>query len=167
MQDTAGEARMNSSVMYSYRPPHMAKQKQDGQLELTYSSYVRIRNVALKTCQKRWMIGRSVERGSGISVLVAPDDDDDDDDDLFVRLLRSIKVFLISPIFHFKLSLSFLYNKLFFISAFSFCQSFFLFSDIEVMSLYAINLSIDLSMIIWRTKLGLLTVIISVSWSFI
>ena len=29
MQDTAGEARMNSSVMYSYGPPHMAKQKQD------------------------------------------------------------------------------------------------------------------------------------------
>ena len=26
-QDTAGEARTNSSVMYSYGPPHMAKQK--------------------------------------------------------------------------------------------------------------------------------------------
>ena len=35
MQDTAGEARMNSSVMYSYGPPHMAKQKQDDQLEHT------------------------------------------------------------------------------------------------------------------------------------
>ena len=64
MQDIAGEARMNSSVMYSYGPPHMAKQKQDDQLEHTYSSYVRIRDVALKTCQKRWMIGRSGERGS-------------------------------------------------------------------------------------------------------
>ena len=42
MQDTAGEARTNSSVMYSYGPPHMAKQKQDDQLEHTYSSYVRI-----------------------------------------------------------------------------------------------------------------------------
>ena len=31
--------------------PHMAKQKQDVQLEHTYSSYVRIRNVVLKTCQ--------------------------------------------------------------------------------------------------------------------
>ena len=37
--------------MYSYEPPHMAKQKQDHQLEYTYSSYVRIRDVALKTCQ--------------------------------------------------------------------------------------------------------------------
>ena len=34
-EDTAGEARTNSSVMYSYRPPHMAKQKQDDQLEHT------------------------------------------------------------------------------------------------------------------------------------
>ena len=54
--------------------PHMAKQKQDDQLEHIYSSYVRIRDVALKTCQKRWMIGRSGESGSGISVLVARHD---------------------------------------------------------------------------------------------
>ena len=67
----AGEARTNSSVMYSYGPPHMAKQKQDDQLEHTYSSYLKIRDVTLKTCQKRWMIGRSGERGSGISVLAA------------------------------------------------------------------------------------------------
>ena len=79
---------MNSSVMYSYGPPHMAKQKQDNQLEHTYSSYVRIQDVALKTCQKQWMIGRSGERGSGISVLVAHDDDDN----LFLqRLIIVIK----------------------------------------------------------------------------
>ena len=78
MQDIAGEARTNSLVMYSYGPQHMAKQKQDDQLELTYSSYVRIQDVALKTCQKQWMIGRSGERGSGISVLMARHDDDDD-----------------------------------------------------------------------------------------
>ena len=76
-QDTAGEARTNSSVMYSYGPPHMAKQKQDDQLEHTYSSYVRIQDVALKTCQKRWMIGRGGARGSGISVLMARHDDED------------------------------------------------------------------------------------------
>ena len=35
--------------MYSYGPPHMAEQKQDDQLEHTFSSYVRIRDVALKT----------------------------------------------------------------------------------------------------------------------
>ena len=32
---------------------------------------MRIRDVALKTCQRRWTIGRSSERGSGISLLVA------------------------------------------------------------------------------------------------
>ena len=69
--DTTGEERTNSSVMYSYGPPHMAKQKQDNQQEHTYSSYVRIRDVALKTCQRRWTIGKSGERGSGISVLAA------------------------------------------------------------------------------------------------
>ena len=62
-------------VMYSYGPPQMAKQKQDDQLEYTYSSYVRIRDVDLKTCQKRWMIGRSGERGSGTSVRAARHDD--------------------------------------------------------------------------------------------
>ena len=66
--------------MYSYGPPHMAEQKQDDLLENTYSSYVRIRDVAPKTCQRRWTIGRSGERGLGISVLAAQHDDDDDDD---------------------------------------------------------------------------------------
>ena len=41
----------------------------------TYNSSVRLRDVALKTCQKRWMIGRSGERGSGISMLAAQHDD--------------------------------------------------------------------------------------------
>ena len=53
MWNTAGEARTSSKVMYYYGPPHMAKQKRDGQLEQTYSSYVRIRDVALKTCRRR------------------------------------------------------------------------------------------------------------------
>ena len=56
--------------------PHMAGQKQDDQHEHTFSSYVRIWDVALKTCQRRWTIGKSGERGSGISVLVAQDDND-------------------------------------------------------------------------------------------
>ena len=64
--------------MYSYGAQHVAEQKQDDQLEYTYSSYVRIRHVALETCQRRWTIGRSGERGSGISVLAARHDDDDD-----------------------------------------------------------------------------------------
>ena len=64
--------------MYSYGPPHMAVQKKDGQQEHTFSSSVRIRDVVLKTCLGRWTIGRSGERGSGISVLPARHDDDDD-----------------------------------------------------------------------------------------
>ena len=62
--------------MYSYVHPHMAGQKQDDQHEHTYSSYVRIRDVALKTCQRRWTIGKSGERRSGISVLVVRQDDE-------------------------------------------------------------------------------------------
>ena len=56
----------------------MAEQKQDDLIKHTYSSYVRIRDVALKTCQRRWTIGKSGERGSGISVLAARHDHDDD-----------------------------------------------------------------------------------------
>ena len=63
--------------MYSYGPPHMAKQKKEDKVE--HGSYVRIRDVALKTCQRRWMIGRSGERGSGISVLAGRHHDDDDE----------------------------------------------------------------------------------------
>ena len=40
------------------------KQKQDDQHEDTFSNYVRIRDVALKICRRRWMIGKSGERGS-------------------------------------------------------------------------------------------------------
>ena len=53
----------------------LSSTKLDGQPELTYSSYVRTQDVTLKTCQRRWMIGRSGERGSGISVLAARHDD--------------------------------------------------------------------------------------------
>ena len=63
--------------MYSYGSPHMAPQKQDDQLERTFSSYVRIQDVVPKTYLGRWTIGRSGERGSGISVLPARYDDDD------------------------------------------------------------------------------------------
>ena len=59
--------------------PHMAEQKQDDQLEHTNRISVRIRDVTLKTCQRRWTIGISCGRGSGISVLAAQHDDDDDD----------------------------------------------------------------------------------------
>ena len=63
--------------MYSYGPSHMAGRKQDDQHERTFISSVRIRDVALKTCQRRWTIGKSGERGSMISVLVARQDGDD------------------------------------------------------------------------------------------
>ena len=56
----------------------MAAQKQDDQHERTFSSYVRIQVVVLKTCLGRWTKGRSGERGLGISVLPARYDDDDE-----------------------------------------------------------------------------------------
>ena len=79
----------------------MAVQKQDDQHEHTFSSYVRIRDVVLKTCLGRWTIGRSGERGSGISVL--PARYDDDDDELLekfdrVDLVNNISSFNLSPI---------------------------------------------------------------------
>ena len=70
--------RYENEAMYSCGPPHMDVQKQDDQHELTYSNYVRTQDVTLKTCRRRWMIGRSGERGSGISVLAAQHDDDDE-----------------------------------------------------------------------------------------
>ena len=57
----------------------MAVQKQDDQHEHTFSNYVRIRDVVQKTCLRRWMIGKSGKRGSGISVIPARNDNDDDD----------------------------------------------------------------------------------------
>ena len=60
--------------------PTMAMQKLDDQHEHTFSNYVRIRDVVQKTCLRRWAIGKSGQRGSGISVLPARHDDDDDDD---------------------------------------------------------------------------------------
>ena len=65
----------------------MAVQKQDDQHEHTFSCYVRIRDVVLKTYLERWTIGRSGERGSGISVLPARYDDDDDVDEIFIDAL--------------------------------------------------------------------------------
>ena len=78
-RDTAGEVGTSSWVMYSCGPLHMDEQRQDDQLEPTYSSSVPIRDVGLKICWKQWTIGRGGERGSGISVLIAWHDDDDDD----------------------------------------------------------------------------------------
>ena len=49
----------------------MDEQRQDDELELTYSSSVLIRDVFLKICRKQWTIERGGEKGSGISVLMA------------------------------------------------------------------------------------------------
>ena len=83
--------------MYSYGPPHMAVQKRDDQHEHTFSSYVRIRDVVLKTCLGRWTIGRSGERGSGISVL--PARHDDDDDDIYIYCHQQTDCFVVSQLF--------------------------------------------------------------------
>ena len=68
------------SDVLSWTPTH-GRAKQVDQHEYTFSNYVRIRDVVQKTCQRQWTIGKSSERGSGISVLPARHDDDDDNDD--------------------------------------------------------------------------------------
>ena len=55
----------------------MDEQRQDDQLEPTYSSSVPIRDVAGENCRKQWMIEKGGEKGSGISVLIAQHDVDD------------------------------------------------------------------------------------------
>ncbi len=64
----------------------MVEQKQDDQLEPTYSSSVPILYVALKTCRKEWVIGEGGDGGSGISVVIARHDDDDD---LLIEVFKS------------------------------------------------------------------------------
>ena len=54
-------------------------QAKAGRPARTYSSYVRTQDLTLKTCQKRWIIGRSGERESWISGLATRHDDDDDE----------------------------------------------------------------------------------------
>ena len=80
--------------MYSCGPPHMDVQEWDDLHELTYSNYVRTQDVTLKTCRRRWMIGRNGERGSGISALAARHDDDDDDDDKYIYIYIYIYIVL-------------------------------------------------------------------------
>ena len=86
--------------MYSYGPPLMAGQKQDDQHEHTFSCYVRIRDVALKTCQRRWTIGKSGERGSGLYVLAARHDDDDDDNSSPVSMDHACTILCFTKIFY-------------------------------------------------------------------
>ena len=78
----------------------MAEQKQDDQLEHTYISYVRIRDIALKTCQRQWTIGRSGERVSGISLLVAWHDDDDDDVKIHLCMMYNWRPSLFKWLWH-------------------------------------------------------------------
>ena len=65
-------------VMHSCGPLYMDEQRQDNQLETTYSSSVPIRDVALKTCREQWMIEKGGEKGLGISVLMTQHDAADD-----------------------------------------------------------------------------------------
>ena len=57
----------------------MNEQRQDVQLEPSYSSSVPIRDVALRIYRMQWTIGRCAERDSGTSVLIVRHDDDEDD----------------------------------------------------------------------------------------
>ena len=67
MRDTAGEVGSSSQVMYSCCPLHIDEQRQDDQLEPTYSSSVPIWKVVLKTYRKQWTLGRGGERGYSVT----------------------------------------------------------------------------------------------------
>ena len=55
----------------------MAMKKQDDQHEHTFSNYVRIQDVVLKTCLRRWTIETDGERWAGRLVQAVLDNDDD------------------------------------------------------------------------------------------
>ena len=65
--------------MYSCGTLHIDDQRQDDQLEPTYSSYVPIGYVSLGTCRKQYTKGRDDERESGIFALMVRHDNDGDD----------------------------------------------------------------------------------------
>ena len=65
MQDTTGEVRTNSQVMYSSGPLHMDEQRQDDQQEPIYNSSVSIQDIALKTSRERWTIETGEREGQG------------------------------------------------------------------------------------------------------
>ena len=71
----------------------MAEQRQDDQLERTYSISVPIRDVGLKTCNRQWTIGRDGERGSGISMLMVRRNDDDACSYLHFRVVITWEIF--------------------------------------------------------------------------
>ena len=78
--------------MYPCGLLHMDVQRQDDQLEHTYSSSEPIWDVALRTCRKQWTIGSGGERGSGISVLIARHDDYDDIIGIHVIGMKSLGI---------------------------------------------------------------------------
>ena len=69
-------------MMYPRRSLHMDEERQDHQLEPTYTSSVPIRDEVLKTSRKQWTTEKVGEKGTGIYVLMARLDDDDEDDDM-------------------------------------------------------------------------------------
>ena len=79
MQDTAGRNQGRTHKRCTLMDPHTWPCKsRTTSTNITFSSYVRIRDVVLKTYLGQWTIGRSGERGSGISMLPARYDDDDE-----------------------------------------------------------------------------------------
>ena len=62
--------------MCSCGPLYMGEQRQNDQLEPTYSSSVPIQYEAMKPCRRWWTIGRGGERGARVSVFTVWHDDD-------------------------------------------------------------------------------------------
>ena len=77
-QDTAGEARTNSSVMYSYGTPAYGQAKAGRPARTYIQQLCEDTGCSPEDLPKAMNDRRSGERGSGISVLAAQHDDDYD-----------------------------------------------------------------------------------------
>ena len=79
MQDTAGEAGRTHKWCTLMDPHTWPCKSRTTSTNIHSATKMRIRDAVQTTCQRRWTVGKSGERGSGISVLTARHDDDDDD----------------------------------------------------------------------------------------
>ena len=120
----------------------------DDQHELTYSSYVRTRVVILKTCRRRWVIGRNGERRSGISAQTARHDDDDD-----IYIYIYIYICLFTPIYWY------IYLSIYLFMYLSIYLSLFQFWSllITLLAYFYSNLSLSIYLSIYAPPWGLST----------
>ena len=101
--------------------PHQTRSKLGNYVMI--STNVRIQVVVLKTYRGRWTIGRSGERGSGISVLPARYDDDDEEHFNILCFLNFFPDFYLKITYTFFSITNWLFFKIFIVLFFVFYSS--------------------------------------------